>query len=51
MDPNETLRRLLEWANGEDTGTNSADAMEMFLDLHNWIVNKGMLPDDWRLLK
>lgn len=58
MDPNKLLEEMRELAEAEaetpykeDRWDQLVELCEKFKDLDNWIVKKGMLPDDWRLLK
>lgn len=45
MDPNETLRRLREWASGE---IDLSDPQQTFADLDGWLSRGGFLPTEWR---
>lgn len=48
MDPNETLRKLREMIQDEETYMDNRDSIiSLFMDLDEWLSNDGMLPDDW----
>ena len=54
MDPNETLRRMINLAahiNDTDfpTTDDSVVLAELVMDLHTWIIKGGFLPDRWEV--
>lgn len=49
MDPNETLRKLREWANRpESSSVEESKAMMAFQDLDEWLSLGGSYPSAWR---
>lgn len=52
MDPNETLRKMLDLSaevlRGDDSEDNCIALAQAVEDMHTWIIKGGFLPDRWK---